>query len=126
MKKTAVIITLCLIAIISAGIFWLYQRPSIPEFSRKDPLLFPPYEYWPPEVISAIKQFKELKGKWREEPERPIYMFARGCRQSQFENSTAPNSAPLTKSDVSRLFGDPDIIQEYEWHYYSARSEWSA
>ena len=126
MKKTAIIITLCLAAIISAGILWFYQRPSIPAFSKRDPILFPPQDNWPPEVISAVDQFKELKGKWREEPEIPIAMFAHRCRQTKFENSSAPNSAPLTKSDVSRLFGDPDIKQEYEWHYFTARSEWSA
>ena len=122
MKKTAVIFTLCLTATISACILWLYQRPPIPEFSRKDPILFPPEENWPNEVIAAFTQFKELKGRWRENQERIILDFARRCNIECNNGLEEDNSAPLTTNDILNLLGPPDVASMHRYSYLTART----
>ena len=127
MKKTAIIIALFFVALITAALFWIF-RPANPlgDFIKRDPILFPPQNSWPPDIITAFSQFKELKGKWRNAQELTIILFTTHYEHRKNTGLEDSNYAPLTKSDVISLLGPPDVESKYRYAYQTARSEWNS
>lgn len=127
MKKTAIIIALFFVALITAAIFWIF-RPANPldDFIKRDPILLPPQDSWPPDIIAAFSQFKELKGKWRGDQEYAIVLFFMRYEHMQNTGDKDHSYASLTKSDVISLLGPPDVESKYLYAYTTARTEWDS
>ena len=127
MKKTAIIIALSLVAIITAAVLWIY-RPANPldVYIKRAPILLPPQDSWPPDIIAAFSQFKELKGKWRGDQEYAIVLFFMRYEHMQNTGVKDLSYAPLTKSDVISLLGPPDVESKYRYAYQTARTEWNS
>jgi hypothetical protein len=127
MKKTAIIITLVLVAIITAAALWIF-RPANPlaDYIKRAPILLPPPDNWPPDVIAAFTQFKELKGKWRGDQEHAIVLFFMRYEHMQNSGAEDHNYAPLAKSDVLALLGPPDVESKHRYAYQTVRTEWNA
>ena len=122
MNKTAIIISLSLVAIITAAVFWIY-RPANPldVYIKRAPILLPPQDSWPPDIIAAFSQFKELNGKWREKQEHAIVLFAMRYEHRWNIEDEENNYAPLTRKDILALLGPPDNESKHLYSYKTAR-----
>ena len=88
-----------------------------PELSRGPPLLFPPQQDWPTNVLAAIVQFRELSGKPRIDQSIEIQSFVRQYEIALKDGRADPRYNSLTKDDFRRLLGPPDFIKKYLWGY---------
>ena len=120
--KGAAIISLGILVILASAILWLYHSSNVPEHSKRPPILFPPQDDWPPEVIAAFTQFKEQKGKWREKQELAIVRFAMRYEHRWNVEYKGEDYAPLTRKDIISLLGSPDSESKYLYSYQTARA----
>ena len=88
-----------------------------PELSRGAPLLFPPQQDWPTNVLAAIVQFRELSGNPRIDQSIEIHSFVRQYKMALKDGRADPRHTPLTKEDCQRLLGPPDFAKQYLWGY---------
>ena len=122
MKKKAIIITCGLLVAVAVALFWQYRSSNIPEHSKRPPILFPPQGDWPPDVITATTEFKELNGKWREAQQHTIVRFAERCRHKWNIETDEDKLVPLTKKDILTLLGPPDSESDHQYYYQTART----
>ena len=121
-KKAAAIISVGIIAIMASALFLLYQSSNVPELSKRPPILFPPQDRWPPDVMATFSQFKDQKGKWREKQEHAIVLFAMRYEHRWNIEVEEDNYAPLTRKDIVALLGPPDSESKYRYSYQTARA----
>ena len=97
-------------------IFRLFSEHK-PELAKGPPLLFPPQQEWPANVLTAIEQFRNSSAKPRIEQSVEIRSFFRQYEMKLKENRADPRYIPLTKDDFVRLLGPPDFAKQYLWGY---------
>ena len=120
-KKAAAIISVGILAIMAGALFLLYQSSNMPELSKMPPILFPPKDRWPPDVMATFLQFKDQKGKWREKQEQTIVLFAMRYEHRWNIEVEEDNYAPLTRKDILALLGPPDYESKHLYSYNTAR-----
>ena len=125
MKKTTIILCLGLVAIITALLLWLYRPADEFDPSNRKPLLFPPQEDWPTNVIKSIEQFRMMPETNRIAQGYEFRRFSRWYEYQQDFNNIEPDAKPLMKDDIRRLFGTPsgEIKEMNIWFYRTEITE---
>ena len=125
MKKTAIILILGLVAIIAALLLWLYRPVDEFDPSQRKPLLFPPQESWPTNVLESIELFRVMPETNRIAQGHEFCRFTRWYEYQQEYNNVDPDSIPLMKEDIRRLFGAPsgEIEDRNIWFYRTEITE---